>query len=370
MPKDYYTILGVLKTATEDEIKKAYRKLAHQHHPDKSGGDASKFKEINEAYQVLSDKTKRANYDRFGNADPMGGFGGGQAGGMPPNWGEGFGFDPSQFSGMGDFGDIFETFFGGGMGGRAARKTYERGSDIEVQEVITLEESFAGVTKKMSVPMLLKCETCKGKGAEAGTEFEKCKTCDGRGEVREERRTFFGSFAQVKKCDTCHGVGEVPKKPCKTCRGAGRIEGRRDVTVQILAGIEDNQMIKMNEMGEAGERGQASGDLYIRVRVQPHRVFERHGADLVITRDLKAIDLLLGKKIDVPTIAGTTVSIEIPADFNMREPLRVSGEGMPHFGGGHLMHRRGDLFVAFTVRAPKKPNAKAKKLLEDLEREI
>jgi molecular chaperone DnaJ len=374
MAKDYYTILGVQKNASEDDIKKAYRKLAHQHHPDKKGGDEAKFKEINEAYQVLSDKTKRAHYDRFGSADPAGGFGGAQWGGfqgnVPPGW-EGVGFDPSQFSGMGDIGDIFETFFGG-MGGRPKPKTYEHGSDVEVHETITLEDAFRGVKKRIRVGMHVSCSTCKGKGAEPGSEFEKCKTCDGRGEVREEKRTFFGSFAQVKRCDVCHGAGEVPQKPCRTCRGAGRVEGEREIVVDILPGIDDGQLIKIKDMGEAGERGSATGDLYLRVRVKPHATFERRGADLFITRDVTPLDLLLGKRVEVPTIEGQKTSFEIPVGFNLREPLRVSGEGMPRFGSSSNMLRssRGDLYVNFFIRAPKKPNAKAKKLLEDLEKEI
>ncbi len=361
--KDYYNILGVQKTATEEEIKKAYRKLAHQYHPDKPGGDEKKFKEINEAYQILSDKAKRANYDRFGSAGS--GFGGTQWGGMPPNWdGANVGFDASQFGDMGDLGDIFESFFEG-LGVRPARKTYERGSDLEVQEEITLEEAFRGVTKALKLRMLVQCEKCKGKGAEAGSGFEKCATCDGRGEVREQRRTFFGNFAQVKACTKCHGTGEIPKKACSVCKGAGRMEMEREVRIEILPGIEDGQLIKIKAMGEAGERGTASGDLYIRVRVRPHHRFARQGANLVTAHELKIVDLLLGKKIEVSTISGGKIAVDIPAQFNLKDNLRIPGEGMPHFGS----YGRGDLLVNFIVKAPKKPGAKAKKLLEELEKE-
>lgn len=371
--KDYYSILGIQKTASDDEIKKAYRKLAHLHHPDKAGGNEAKFKEINEAYQVLSDKNKRAQYDRFGTADPMGGFGGGAGGFNGAQWG-GFpgggqwnnvGFDPSQFGDMGDFGDIFETFFEG-MGGRPRRKTYEKGSDLEMQEQVTLEEAFKGIMKTVRLKTLVACAKCDGKGAEPGSGFEKCSTCDGQGQVREQRRTFFGSFSQVKACTKCHGTGEVPKKPCSACKGAGRVESTREVQINIVAGIEDNQLIKVRGMGEAGERGTASGDLYVRVRVKPHQVFARHGADLVITQELKLIDVLLGKTIAVPVISGGTITVEIPAGFNLKENLRISGQGMPHIGS----RSRGDLLVNFVIKAPKKPNAKVKELLEKLEEEI
>jgi molecular chaperone DnaJ len=369
MAKDYYNILGVAKAATEDEIKKAYRKLAHQYHPDKPGGDEKKFKEINEAYQVLSDKTKRTQYDRFGTADFGAGAGGPQwggfgAGGIPPNW-EGFGFDPQNFGDMGDLGDVFESFFEG-LGVRPQRKTYERGSDLELQEQITLEEAFKGVTKNLKLRMLAQCEKCKGKGAEAGTGFEKCTTCDGRGQVREQRRTFFGNFAQVKTCAKCHGTGEIPKKACAVCKGSGRVEAERDVRVELLPGIEDNQLIKIKGMGEAGERGTASGDLYVRVRVRPHNLFERHGVNLMVPYELNLVNVLLGKKIEVPTISGGKVAVEIPANFNLKDHLRIAGEGMPRFGS----YGRGDLLVNFIIKAPKHPGSKAKKLLEDLEKEV
>jgi molecular chaperone DnaJ len=371
MAKDYYNILGVGKTASGEEIKKAYRKLAHEYHPDKTGGSDTKFKEINEAYQVLSDTTKRAQYDRFGAAGvngaagAAGGFGGDwggfQNGGAQVNWG---GFDPESVSGMGDFGDIFESIFEG-FGGQPRRKTYEKGSDLETQEPITLEEAFRGIVKNLKIKTFVQCGECKGKGAEPGSEFEKCSVCGGQGEVREQRRTFFGTFSQVKVCEKCHGAGEIPKSPCHVCHGSGRIMSVREIKVDIRPGVEDNQLIKMNGMGEAGERGTAAGDLYIRIRVKPHSVFERHGADLVVSRDLDVLTLLLGKKIEIPTIAGGKVSIEVPAGFNLGENLRVSGEGMPRFGS----YGRGDLLVSFIVKAPKKPSGKAKKILEDLEKE-
>jgi molecular chaperone DnaJ len=374
MAKDYYQILGVQKGATEDEIKKAYRKLAHQHHPDKTGGDDSKFKEINEAYQVLSDENKRSQYDRFGNADISNGFGGGAGpGGWNVQWGGPGGGVPPGFEGFGDMGDlgdmmesIFEGFGVGGVGG-GRRKTYEKGSDLEVREEVTLEEAFRGITKTIKLRTLVPCEKCKGKGAEPGSGFEKCVTCDGRGEIREQKRTFFGTFAQVRTCEKCHGTGEIPKKACTNCKGAGRVENVREVRVEILPGIEDNQLIKIKGMGEAGERGTATGDLYIRVRVRAHSVFERRAADLIVSRELNVVDLLLGRKIEVPTISGGKLLIEIPAGTNLREPFRITGEGMPHFGASGIFGAgRGDLYVNFIVKAPKKLDGKAQKALEEL----
>lgn len=367
--KDYYTILGIARTATEDDIKKAYRKLAHQYHPDKAGGNEQKFKEINEAYQVLSDKNKRAQYDRFGSADfsgggfPGGGFpgGAGQWGGFPEG---GFGFDPQNMGEMGDLGDIFDSFMEG-LGMRQRRKTYEKGSDLEIQEAITLEEAFRGVSKTLRLRTFVQCAKCSGKGAEPGSTFDKCATCDGQGEIREQRRTFFGSFSQVKVCSKCFGSGQIPKKPCSVCRGAGRFESQREIKFEILPGIEDGQLIKINGAGEAGERGAAAGDLYIRIRVQPHSIFERHGRDLLVERELKVIDLLLGKKIDVPTISGGKVGVEIPANFNLKDNLRIPNEGMPQFGS----RSRGDLLVGFMIKAPKQPGGRVKKLLEELEKE-
>jgi molecular chaperone DnaJ len=376
MAKDYYNILGVNKSASDDDIKKAYRKLAHQYHPDKTGGDDKKFKEINEAYQVLSDKNRRMQYDRFGTAEPFGQGGGGFPGGGFPGgqgnvqWG-GFGFDPSQFNGqfngadMGDLGDMMESIFEGfGVGPR--RKTYEKGADLELQEQITLEEAFRGIVKNIKLRTLVQCEKCKGKGAEPGSGFEKCTTCDGRGEIREEKRSFFGSFSQVRTCSKCHGTGEIPKKACRTCHGSGRVESDRDIRLEILPGIEDNQLIQIRAAGEAGERGTAAGDLYVRVRVKPHSVFERHGANLVVSRELNVVDLLLGRKIEVPTIAGGRVSIEIPAGFNLKENFRIVGEGMPHFNTSSIFGApRGDLYVNFVIKAPKKLDGKARKVLEE-----
>ncbi|MFH1246420.1 MAG: DnaJ C-terminal domain-containing protein, partial [Candidatus Liptonbacteria bacterium] len=355
--------------ASQDEIKKAYRKLAHQYHPDKSGGDESRFKEINEAYQVLSDASKRSNYDQFGSADPTQGFSGGGWYGRQ----SGFGGFPGGFPGgfqngvnidwedLGDLGDVVENIFEG-LGVRPKRQTYRRGSDIELEETITLEEAFRGIEKRVHYKTLLTCSACKGEGGDQSAGSKQCATCNGRGEIREERQTFFGNFAQVRTCSACKGRGNIPNKLCSACKGAGRIAGERDVTFQILSGIQDKQIIKIQGMGEAGEKITGTGDLYVHVRVKPHSIFKREGENLVVDKELKVLDLLLGHKISVPTISGKTIELEIPAHFNLKERLRVKGEGMPILNG----HGRGDLLIDFIIKAPKKLGAKEAKLLEEL----
>lgn len=364
--KDYYKVLGVEKTATEDEIKKAYRKLAHKYHPDKSGGDEMKFKELNEAYQILSDKNKRSNYDRFGTAEPFGagagqnpfggfdfsGFGGGQGFG---------GAHDFSFYDAGDVGEIFENFFEE-MGVKPRRRTYERGSDLEVSQEITLEESFRGAARSVNVRTYLTCKECGGKGGDQSAGYKACEACAGKGEIREKRQTFFGSFSQIKSCGQCRGSGKIPNKICAACKGAGRVSGERNIQVDILPGIQDNQIIKIKGAGETGELGTPTGDLYVRVRVAPHPVFERKGDDLMVKKEIKLIDLMLGKKIDVPTVSGGKLDFEIPAGFNLKDDLRINGEGMPRFGS----FGRGDLLVNFIIKAPKKVGAKGKKLLEEL----
>lgn len=354
---DYYELLGVSKSATDDEIKKAYRKLAHQYHPDKTGGDAEKFKKINEAYQVLGTPEKRAQYDRFGKT-----FNGAQggAGFNPGGFGFDVNFDGMNFGDMGDISDIFENMFGG-MAGARRRKTYTSGSDLQITQDITLEEAYVGVKKELKFKTFDACSACKGLGHDTAAGVKQCETCNGRGEIKEVRKTFFGAFQQVKSCTKCSGRGEIPNKICATCKGAGRVTATRTLTVDIVPGIADGQLIKVSGAGEAGERGSQPGDLYVQIRVSPHAVFERVEHDLFIKKTVELVDVLLGKKIDVPLISGATLSVEIPGNFNLSEKLRLTGKGMPKFGrSGH-----GDLFVEFEVKTPKKVNAKLKKLLEE-----
>lgn len=368
MAKDYYKILGVERGASEDEIKKAYRRLAHQHHPDKAGGNEARFKEINEAYQVLSNKEKRTQYDRFGQVfeggqPGAGGWGGGFPGGS--QWQGGF---PEGFEGMGDMGDIFETIFEQ-FGGGGRRKTYTRGADLEMAHEITLEDAFHGVAAALRVKTHIMCVKCKGKGAEESAGQTSCKMCEGKGEIREQQRTFFGNFSQIKSCPTCRGKGYIPNKACASCKGAGRVAGVREVNVRIAPGVEDGQVIKVQGMGEAGEEGGGSGDLYIVVRVKPHAVFERRKQDLYMVRDVRVTDALLGKKIELHDVGGEKFSVVVPAGFNLKDKLKIPGRGMPRLGG-LISSGRGDLYITLNIGVPKSLSHKAKKLLEDLDNEL
>lgn len=367
MSKDYYKILGVSKNATEEEVKKAYRRLAHQHHPDKPGGNEAKFKEINEAYQVLSDKAKRATYDRFGTAEPFQGGAGAPGGFGGADWDFSGGFPGGFYGEVGDLGDIFETFFEG-MGVRPRRKTYQTGNDMEVAVEVTLEEAFSGVAREFLLQTNVACASCGGRGADKKASMKTCSVCGGQGEIREAKKTFFGQFSQVKVCSACHGEGQVPDKVCTTCRGAGRVAGNRTIVVEILPGVQNGQIIKINGMGEAGEKGAATGDLYVHIKIKPHAVFTRNNDDLIVKKELNVVDLLLGKPLEVPTIDPSTSSghggrklrMEIPANFDLKGMYKISGEGMPHFG----RYGRGDLLVDFILKAPKKLSGKAREILE------
>lgn len=375
--KDYYEILGVSKNASQEEIKKAYRKLAHKYHPDKTGGDEKKFKELNEAYQALSDPKKRAQYDRFGKTfdggagggfqgGPFGGFDFGQGGPFSGFGGQGYDFDLGDFSGMED---IFEAFFGG-MGARDKRRTYRKGSDIEIFQEITLEEAFLGAEKKFKYKTEIKCHICQGLGHFPKEGFKNCETCAGKGEIKETKNTFFGSFTQVRSCPNCRGTGQIPNKVCDACKGSGRAKGEKEVTVKIHPGINDGQIIKIKGAGEAGEHGAEDGDLFVRIKVKPHHIFKREGDDLIIKKEIGLIKLLLilaeDGTMEVPLISGKKIKVDIPKDFDLVQPLRVLGEGMPHFN----RPGRGDLLIEFKIKTPSKMNPKIKKLLDDLRNEI
>jgi molecular chaperone DnaJ len=376
--KDYYKILGVSRDASEEEIKKAYRKLAHQYHPDKVGGDEKKFKEINEAYQVLSDKAKRAEYDRFGRV-----FSG--EGGSSPGWENfaaqggsayGWGFDDGGFrwranfgEEMGDLADIFESFFEQ-FGGVPRRRTYTRGSDIEIIQEITLEEAFSGLKKNVVFKTYVQCSACKGVGHDKEKGFNICNTCQGKGEIREQKRTFFGNFSQIRSCPDCYGRGQIPKSICRNCKGTGRVMGERKVEVRIAPGVEDGQVIKIAGAGEAGEGGSAPGDVYVIVRIKPHPIFTRKGKDLYMKREVTVTQALLGKEIEIKDISGEVFMVRIPPGFDFEDKLKISGRGMPRFGSLSSHLGRGDLYISFNLKLPKNLSAKAKKLLEELDDEL
>ncbi|MDP9249097.1 MAG: molecular chaperone DnaJ [bacterium] len=356
MSKDYYNILGINKGASKDEIKKAFYKLAHKYHPDKKGGNEDKFKEVNEAYQILSDEEKRSKYDQFGSGfeNMGGGYGGAQ--------GQGFGgFDFSGFqNGGGDFdlNDIFSDFFGGGMG----RNSVRRGRDISTEIQIPFSDAVFGITRKILITKTSDCLVCSGTGAKVGTKMATCKQCNGQGSIREAKKTIFGTIANTKVCEVCYGTGEVPETVCDNCKGRGVLRREEEISIVIPAGIRDGEMIRMTGMGEAVSRG-TSGDLYIKINVAPHPIFRREGHDLSMELDLKLSEALLGAKYPIKTLDGE-IEITIPEGVSINEVLRVRGKGVPV-----SKSKRGDLLVKLNIKLPKKLSRKAREVVEELKKE-
>ena len=364
MSKDYYKTLGVDKNASEADIKAAFRKLAHQHHPDKNGGDDKKFKEVNEAYQTLSDKNKRAQYDQFGSAGPQfNGAGGNPFGGAGGGFG-GFdfgGFDFSQFQGgNGGFEFDLGDLFGGGFGG--GRSQVKRGNDIETQVKITFKESVFGVEKKITLNKVSECKTCHGTGGKPGTKMDTCKNCNGQGRIAKMQRTILGNMQTVVECDVCFGAGKIPVEKCATCRGAGVVRDREEILIKIPAGLNNGDTLRMDGAGEAIPHGKA-GDLFIHLAIEAHPVFKRLGNDLVMPYEINLADALLGKKVEIETLDGKE-TLEIPEGINNGDQLKIKGKGVMHGRG------RGDLLVGVKVLMPRKLSKKAKELIEDLRKEI
>lgn len=351
MATDFYNVLGVERTATADEVKRAYRRLAHKHHPDKAGGDEEKFKQINEAYQVLSDPKKRSNYDQFGNADM-----GGSSGGSGPFSGfGGQGFD-INFNDLGGFSDIFEQMFNGGNGGRRRRP---RGEDITVDTEINFYESATGVTKDIKHRTYITCDVCHGEGAKPGTSKVACTTCSGSGTVRQSQRTVFGVFAQTTTCPTCHGEGKYPKEPCPDCRGEGRRMETRTLSVPIPAGIADEQIIRISGKGQAAPQGGTAGDLYVQVHVKPHAILKRRGNDVHVTEHVSFVDAILGTTNTVETLQGKQ-KITIPAGTQPGATIRLPGAGFPDVEG----RGQGDQVITVNIDIPKKVSSEQRQLLE------
>lgn len=358
MAEDYYKTLGVEKGASKDELKKAYHKMAHKYHPDKNNGDDKKFKEVNEAYQTLSDDTKRSQYDRFGSAGPQG-FGGG-------GYGNAGGFGGFDFTGqnggvefdMGDLGDIFGDFFGGG--GR--RQQARRGRDLSTAIDLTFEESIFGVEKTIGINKQSVCDYCKGTGGKPGSKMNTCKTCNGQGKVQEIKRSILGSFQSVKTCETCLGSGKVPSDKCTVCHGAGVKKKDEQITVNIPAGMNNGEMVRMNGMGEAIQGGQ-SGDLYIKVNVKSHPLYKRDGLNLTMDLHIKLTDALLGMTHHLKLLEGNTIEVKIPEGINNGELLRVRGKGVPSGRG------RGDIIIRILIKMPTKISKKTKELIEELKKE-
>lgn len=362
MGKDYYKILGVDKSASQDDIKRAFRKLAHQYHPDKEGGDEAKFKEVNEAYQVLGKEDKRKQYDQFGSTfDQQGGFGGGmnwedfmkyarngQAGG---NMG---GFD---FGGI-DLGDIFGDIFGFGGGRRKSRSS--RGNDIQVNLQISLKEAAFGTQKSIELYKSVTCDHCHGNMAEPGSKVETCSTCNGRGQVVRIQRTFIGNIQTSAICPDCSGNGKKITQKCSKCGGQGIMKAKEVIEAGIPSGIEDGATIRFTGKGEAGSYGSGTGDLYVQVRIKDDPDFERHGDDLLTKLNINFVQAALGDKVNVETFDGE-VSLKIPAGTQPGTRLRLKGRGMSRF----QRNDRGDLYVQVQVEVPRKLSRKQKKLLEE-----
>jgi len=359
MTKDYYKILGVNRNTSKEEIKRAYRKLAHKYHPDKAGGDEKKFKEINEAYQVLSDDKKRAQYDRFGTTFD-GQFRGFKDGFGRINFEDLFrGFeDFTNFRDTGwDLGDIFGDIFG--QRGRA-RRYKTKAQDISIDLELTLGEIYKGINKNIKLKKLVRCPKCQGSGGETGSIMKKCPMCSGAGEIHQTQRTFFGSFSRVATCPNCRGEGEIPEKTCAKCRGKGVIKDIETITVNIPFGIDDGQIIKLENQGEAGGKGELPGDLYIKIHLKKHKDFIKKGDDIYYELPISFTQATLGDKIEIPTLEGK-VKLKIPAGIESGKLIRIRGKGMPKASGG-----RGEQYVKIQIQTPKKLSPKAKDLLKKL----
>jgi len=357
--KNYYDILGVPKNASEDDIKKAFRKLAHKYHPDKKDGDATKFKEASEAYTVLSDTSKRQQYDTYGQTSGGGGnpFSGQGGGGFE-------GFDFSGFTngdgGFGfDLGDIFGDIFGGGGGRRGGSQ--KRGKDIQIDIEIDFKESVFGVKKKVSLNKTTVCDHCHGKKAEPGTDMTTCTTCGGSGQIKETRRSILGQFSSTRTCSQCEGAGKIPKVKCKVCYGAGVREKNEEVMLDIPGGIENGEMMRMTGGGEAVSGGTA-GDLYIKIHVNKHLHFIKEGINLLMDLDVKLTDALLGGEVPIDTLEGR-LTLSIPEGLAFGEILRIKGKGVPQGG------RRGDIIVKVNIKMPHRLSRDNKKHIEELKRE-
>jgi molecular chaperone DnaJ len=357
MSKDYYKTLGIEKNASKEEIKKAFHKMAHKYHPDKKDGDEAKFKEVNEAYQVLSDDQKRSAYDQFGSDGPSsfaGGFGG-QAGGFD-------GFDFSGFSqGQGgfefDIGDMFGSMFGGG-----GRRGKPRGADLQTNMTIDFKDSVFGVEKELKVTKPSVCNTCKGDGATPGTKLHECDKCKGSGTIRTVQRTIIGQIATNATCDKCHGVGKIPKDPCKTCRGTGVVNDTRTIRITVPAGIQNGETLRLSGMGEAVQGGQA-GDLYVHISVAPHKTISRKGTDLYANLDIRLTDALLGNTYEIETLDGTK-KVEVPSGTKINSQVILKGFGVPT-----SRSHRGNFVVNLNIKMPEKLSKEAKVLIEELKKE-
>lgn len=350
--RDYYEVLGVQKGASDDEIKKAFRKMSKKYHPDLNPGDKDaeeKFKEVNEAYQVLSDPDKKSKYDQFGHA------------GVDPNFGAGGGYGGAGF----DFGDIFGDIFGGfggGFGG-GRRNGPRRGNDIRRVIDISFEEAAFGCTKTMNIQTQEKCGECGGTGAKKGTTATVCSHCNGTGRVKTQQRTILGYMTTETTCPQCNGEGKIIKEPCRECRGTGAVRRNKTIEVQIPSGIDDNQTIQLSGKGEAGSKGGPNGDLLITVRVRPHDIFQRRGNDVFINMPISFVEAALGANVKVPTIDGGCVELTIPEGTQAGTRFRMKGKGIPYLRS----KSRGDQYVTVEIEIPRNLTQKQRELLKDFD---
>lgn len=347
--RDYYEVLGVQKNASADEIKKAFRKAAVKYHPDKEGGDEAKFKEINEAYEVLKDDSKRQRYDQFGHAGV-----GGNAGFDGGNPFSGFGGGGAQFDFGGDFGDIFSQFFGGG----STRNRPERGRDAEVTVTLDFKEAVFGIEEDIEIDLEDTCSHCKGDGVEPGSSLKSCPTCKGAGQTQRVMNTIFGPIQQAATCETCHGRGQVPEKACSVCGGKGTKRTRQTIKLKIPAGIDDGATIRLRGRGEAVSGGER-GDLYVNIRVRADRKFTREGNLILSDEHISMVDAALGTEVDVETVDGK-IRMKVPAGTQSGTDFKLSGHGVPNLN----RDTRGAHIVRIIVDTPKKLTKKQKELLE------
>ena len=348
--RDYYEVLGIGKDASADEIKKAFRRLAVQHHPDKEGGDEAKFKEVNEAYEVLKDPSKRQRYDQFGHA----GVGGASSGPGGDPFG-GFNSQNINFD-FGNLGDIFGSFFGGGPQQRG--RTQNRGRDVEASITLSFEEAVFGHEAEIALNLEDTCEHCDGKTVEPGYDLKTCQTCQGSGQVVQVMRTIFGNIQQASRCSTCHGTGKIPEKTCTVCQGKGTQMRKQIIKLKIPAGIDDGATIRLRERGEAVANG-PKGDLYVNVRVKAHKKFTREG-DLILSEEhIGMVEAALGTEIDVDTVDGP-ITMKIPAGTQSGTDFKLSGHGVPHL----QRETRGAHIVSVIVDTPTKLSKRQKELLE------
>ncbi len=366
--RDYYEVLGVSKTATDEELKKAYRKLAKKYHPDANPDNKEeaekKFKELNEAYETLSDPQKRRMYDQFGPDGPQG-FGG--AGGPFGGQNGYYSYTTSGFDGFGDFGDlgdIFSSFFGGGFGGRTSRTSNapRKGADLNVHTDISFEESYLGTEKEIIITRNEKCSTCHGTGAKPGTSVVKCTMCNGTGQVKQVQNTILGQMQTTRTCTNCHGTGEIIKEPCESCRGKGTVRKQPKIKVKIPAGIDDGQTVVLRGEGEPGEKGGPNGDLYITVRVKRHSIFTRKGNTVFCEIPITITQASLGAELEIPLVNGTKEKYRIPDGTQTGTKFTIRNKGFKSVNSS----AQGDLIFTVIVQTPKRLTKEQRDLLTQL----